>query len=134
MSPFRPSPLFSSPDPAASEAPDAVSPTLADVFRRYGDASRATHSVTAQQRRVMDAIRHCRTFEMGYHVDVCTHCGHTEIRPNSCGNRHCPHCQECNPPSAHDEIIMRPYSKRRNDHWLPFVGINEAFLAGYETQ
>ncbi len=41
----------------------------------------------------MDAIRHCRTFELGYHVEMCTHCGHTEIRPNSCGNRHCPACQ-----------------------------------------
>jgi hypothetical protein len=36
---------------------------------------------------------HCRTFERGYHVDVCSHCGHTEIRPNSCRNRYCPTCQ-----------------------------------------
>ena len=93
MSPFRPQPLFSTPDPASADVSEAPSPTLADVFRRYGDAYLATHSVTAQHRRVMEAIRHCRTFEMGYHVDVCTHCGHTEIRPNSCGNRHCPACQ-----------------------------------------
>ena len=93
MSPFRPQPLFTIPDPASTDTPDAASPTLADVFRQYGDVYLATHSVTAQQHRVMEAIRHCRTFEMGYHVDVCTHCGHTEIRPNSCGNRHCPACQ-----------------------------------------
>lgn len=93
MSPFRPQPLFTSPESASADASEAPSPTLADVFRRYGDVYLATHAVTAHQRRVMDAIRHCRTFEMGYHVDVCTHCGHTEIRPNSCGNRHCPACQ-----------------------------------------
>ncbi len=98
MSPFRPYPLFSTPDTTSAASPDtaspnAASPTLADVFRRYGDTYLATHSVTAQQRQVMDAIRHCRTFELGYHLDLCSHCGHTEIRPNSCGNRHCPACQ-----------------------------------------
>ncbi|MCP4404789.1 MAG: hypothetical protein GY801_46755 [bacterium] len=46
MSPFRPQPLFTSPESASPEASDAASPTLADVFRRYGDAYLATHSVT----------------------------------------------------------------------------------------
>jgi hypothetical protein len=93
MSPFRPQPLFTTSESASSDAPETTSPTLADVFRRYGDAYLISHSVTAQQRQVMDAIRSCRTFAMGYHMDVCTHCDHTEIRPNSCGNRHCPACQ-----------------------------------------
>jgi hypothetical protein len=66
---------------------------LADVFRRYGDAYLATHSTTARHRDVMEAIRQCRTFARGYHLDYCPDCGHTEIRPNSCGNRHCPTCQ-----------------------------------------
>ncbi len=93
MSPFCPQPLFSTPDTAFPVPPNAASPTLADVFRRYGDAYLATYAITPHQRQVMDAIRHCRTFALGYHVDVCTHCGHTEIHPNSCGNRHCPACQ-----------------------------------------
>ncbi len=67
MSPFRPQPLFNTPDPVFTESPDVVSPTLADVFRRYGGAYLAIHSVTSQQHQVMDAIRHCRTFELGYH-------------------------------------------------------------------
>ncbi len=58
----------------------------------------------------------------------------TRFNSWSIGELHVLSNKECNPPSAHDEIIMRPYSKRRNDHWLPLVGINEAFLAGYETQ
>lgn len=63
MSPFRPQPLLSTPDPASAPSPEAASPTLADVCRRYGEAYLATHAVTAQQRQVMDAIRQCRTFE-----------------------------------------------------------------------
>jgi hypothetical protein len=77
----------------AASSPEAVSPTLADVFRRYWDAYLCEHRVPKQHRKVVDAILHCRTFERGYHVDVCTHCGHTEIRPNSCRNRYCPTCQ-----------------------------------------
>lgn len=84
-------PYRAEPPPTSSSHPS--SPTLADVFRRYGDAYLATHTVTAQQRTVMEAIRQCRTFERGYHLDYCPDCGHTEIRPNSCGNRHCPTCQ-----------------------------------------
>lgn len=69
------------------------SPTLGDIFRQYGDAYMATHSLSEQQRKVIDAIRTCRTFKAGWHVDACTTCGHAEARPNSCGNRHCPLCQ-----------------------------------------
>jgi rubrerythrin len=76
-----------------SSASEVASPTLADVVRRYWDAYLSSHSVPKQHRKVVDAIRHCRTFERGYHVDMCTHCGHTEIRPNSCRNRYCPICQ-----------------------------------------
>ncbi len=78
------------------DSSQAASPTLADVFRRYGPTYLATHAVTLQQRKVMEAIQQCRTFARGYHLDVCTNCGHREIRPNSCGNRHCPTCQSKN--------------------------------------
>jgi len=67
--------------------------TLGDIFRQYGDAYMATHSLTKQQRKVIEAIRTCRTFKAGWHVDACSTCGHAEARPNSCGNRHCPLCQ-----------------------------------------
>jgi hypothetical protein len=69
------------------------SPTLGDIFRHYGDAYLASHAVTDRQRKVIEAIRTCRTFQAGWHVDVCPTCGHAEARPNSCGDRHCPLCQ-----------------------------------------
>lgn len=74
-------------------APTIVSPTLADIFCCYGDGYVRTHSVPTQHQQVMEAIRKCRSFELGYHIDVCPQCGHSEARPNSCGNRHCPACQ-----------------------------------------
>jgi hypothetical protein len=72
---------------------ETSSATLGDIFRHYGDAYIATHRLTDQQRKVIEAIRTCRTFKAGWHVDVCSTCGHAEARPNSCGNRHCPLCQ-----------------------------------------
>jgi hypothetical protein len=70
-------------------------PTVADVFRRYGDAYRADAGAvcsTAQQ-RVMTALARCRTAALGGHVERCDQCGHTRVWYNSCRNRHCPTCQ-----------------------------------------
>jgi len=68
---------------------------VADVFRRYGEAYRQQHgaSLSTAQRRVMTAIEHCRTAELGGHIEQCDACGHQRICYNSCRNRHCPKCQ-----------------------------------------
>jgi hypothetical protein len=70
-------------------------PTVAEVFRRYGDAYRADASAVCStaQRRVMTAIARCRTAALGGHVERCDQCGHTRVWYNSCRNRHCPTCQ-----------------------------------------
>ena len=69
--------------------------TVADVFRRSGDAYRfhAAGSLSTAQRRVMTAVERCRTAALGGHVEQCDQCGHTRVWDNSCGNRHCPTCQ-----------------------------------------
>ena len=74
---------------------DRPPPTVADVFRRYGDLDHddVGPSLTTAQRRVMTAITRCRTAALGGHVEQCDHCGHTRVWYNSCGNRHCPTCQ-----------------------------------------
>ena len=41
----------------------------------------------------VNAIAHCRTADLGGHVDACDSCGHQGISYNSCRNRHCPKCQ-----------------------------------------
>jgi hypothetical protein len=70
-------------------------PTVAEVFRRYGDAYRANAgaSLSTAQRRVMTAIERCRTAALGGHVEQCDHCGHTRVWYNSCRDRHCASCQ-----------------------------------------
>lgn len=74
---------------------DRQKPELADIFRRYGNAylKKFGVSMSAAQRRVMQAIESCRTALLGGHVEVCDHCGHQRVCYNSCSNRHCPKCQ-----------------------------------------
>ncbi len=74
---------------------DPATPTVADVFRRYGDIYRAQAGagLSTAQRRVMTAIARCRTAALGGHVEQCDHCGHTRVWYNSCRNRHCATCQ-----------------------------------------
>lgn len=45
------------------------------------------------QLRTLNAIRRCRTADSGELFVKCPECNHSEWRPLSCGNRHCPKCQ-----------------------------------------
>ena len=51
------------------------------------------HHMPSIQRKALDAIVKCRTGEAGAHVFECSDCGKTHIANSSCGNRHCPVCQ-----------------------------------------
>jgi hypothetical protein len=66
---------------------------VADIFRAHSEAYRATHPLTAEQRKVIWCIQACRTSVLGGHVEVCDDCDHKEPSYNSCRNRHCPKCQ-----------------------------------------
>jgi len=66
---------------------------LADIFRQYGPAYRASHRLPLAHLRVMRAIETCRTAALGGHIESCGQCGHQRIAYNSCRNRHCPKCQ-----------------------------------------
>ena len=74
---------------------DRPTPTVADVFRRYGDAYRdhAGASLPGANQRVMTAITACRTAALGGHVEQCDDCQYRRVWYNSCRNRHCPTCQ-----------------------------------------
>jgi hypothetical protein len=75
------------------EAGTGGAPEVADIFRAYGEAYRATHHLSGQQLRVMQAIATCRTAALGGHMAQCDRCGIQVMRYHSCGNRHCPKCQ-----------------------------------------
>ena len=50
-------------------------------------------STNGWQHRTLQAIRRCRTIEMGGHIDLCNRCKKIHFAYNSCRNRHCPRCQ-----------------------------------------
>lgn len=68
---------------------------VADVIRAAGDSffDRSRGWFSWLHRKVLHAIRFCRTAALGGHVDECSRCGHRTISFNSCRNRHCPKCQ-----------------------------------------
>jgi hypothetical protein len=74
---------------------DRSSPTVADVFRRYGDTYRTQggRALPVAHQRVMTAITACRTAALGGHVEQCDDCKYRRVWYNSCRNRHCPTCQ-----------------------------------------
>jgi len=57
------------------------------------------HRMPEVQRRALEAIISCRTPDAGGHVYECPKCGEIHLAHSSCGNRHCPVCQ--NDKAAH---------------------------------
>ena len=63
---------------------------IGEILRGYDvDLTKYSH----HQRRVLWALRDCRTAALGGHIDACDACGNIKISYNSCRNRHCPKCQ-----------------------------------------
>jgi hypothetical protein len=71
-------------------------PTVADVLRRYGRdyLDRFGATMPAEHKKVLHAISACRTGELGMVLYRCESCGRTHAMGRSCGNRHCPTCQQ----------------------------------------
>lgn len=67
--------------------------TIQDIFITYGDKYIKKHNLSKEQWKVFNAIRNCKTKELGFHVSTCSECGEEYIGYNSCRNRHCPMCQ-----------------------------------------
>jgi hypothetical protein len=80
--------------PMAGRAEGSAPPwEIADIFRHYGAAYRATHPVPPSAQRVMHDLTICRTVHLGGHTEQCPHCGFERYAYNACRNRHCPKCQ-----------------------------------------
>jgi hypothetical protein len=69
---------------------------MAQIIRDYGENYVQNNEVLKQHIRVLNALKICRTAELGGHVDRCDSCSHERISYNSCRNRHCPKCQNTN--------------------------------------
>lgn len=59
----------------------------ADFLRQF------RHRLSADQRRALSAIRHCRGPGSPMMQVRCGDCDHQRLVPHSCGHRLCPHCQ-----------------------------------------
>ena len=71
------------------------SPTVGEIFRRYGPAYVAKYGsrMSIDQQRALQMIQRCRTGRLGSIVYHCSSCGTEHRVLRSCGNRHCPACQ-----------------------------------------
>jgi hypothetical protein len=71
------------------------SPTLADIFTRFGPAYRELYGdrMPLAHLKAMHAIETCRTPAQGGHLYQCDTCGKQHFVYHSCRNRHCPACQ-----------------------------------------
>jgi hypothetical protein len=71
-------------------------PTVAEVLRRHvaGYLERFCAAMPAEHKKVLRAICTCRTGELGTVVFQCLACGGRHFMARSCGNRHCPTCQQ----------------------------------------
>jgi hypothetical protein len=68
---------------------------VADIFRAHGPTWRHQERghFSLGQLKVMSAVEHCRSAELGGHALRCSSCAQPQIAYNSCRNRHCPKCQ-----------------------------------------
>ena len=67
--------------------------TIQDIFQKFGEEYISIYNLSDEQWKVFNAIKKCKTKELGIHTITCSECGDTTIGYNSCRNRHCPMCQ-----------------------------------------
>jgi hypothetical protein len=96
-----------------------LSPELADVITKFG----TDVEVSSHQRRTLEALRRCRTAELGGHIDTCDSCGHLHISYNSCRNRHCNKCQGLN---------KEAWIIQQEDQLLPVAHFHVVFTLPHE--
>jgi len=65
--------------------------TIAQIIT--GQWDQVVARCNSYQIRILHAIKSCRTAALGGELYQCDKCHSTHVRYNSCGNRHCPRCQ-----------------------------------------
>lgn len=72
------------------------------------------NSLSRDKRRVLEAVKSCRTAHLGTHFTTCSNCNYQEFSYNSCRNRHCPKCQGAATArwveSREEELLPVPYA------------------------
>jgi hypothetical protein len=69
--------------------------TLRDIFTAFAPEYLARYpNLPLAHRKVIRAIQQCQSGHYGYSLYQCPHCGGHHRVNHSCGNRHCPQCQQ----------------------------------------
>lgn len=66
---------------------------IREIFLDSLDWYLQNNSPSSDQMAAANAIRTCKTGELGYNASKCDECGHIELHSCSCRNRSCPNCQ-----------------------------------------
>lgn len=68
---------------------------LADIIEEFGGdfIQKYDDKLLPSQIATLNAIKNCRTIHSPKMEVQCDDCNHQHFIPHSCGNRHCPHCQ-----------------------------------------
>ena len=66
--------------------------TLQSLFQQHYASFAAKYGVSRDMSRAAWAVTHCRTRELGGHVNSCPEGHFHQIAYNSCRHRSCPHC------------------------------------------
>lgn len=103
--------------------------TVQDIFVKYGDEYIKNHNLSKEQFKVFNAIRNCKTKNLGYHISTCKECGEEYLGYNSCRNRHCPMCQNY----AREKWIQKESSYLLDSKYFHIITtvpyeLNELFL------
>jgi hypothetical protein len=87
--------------------------TVQDLFQTFYPQYKENYRPSMEQAKAAKGILNCRTSTLGGHAYECETCGHTEVRYNSCRNRHCTLCQGVNKAVWVDkrkkDILNAPY-------------------------
>jgi len=67
--------------------------TLAQTLKVFLPEYLQSHSLPAQQLKVLRRLELCRSPQLGWSVWQCEQCHHSHWRLNGCGDRHCSSCQ-----------------------------------------
>jgi hypothetical protein len=69
-------------------------PTLAEIIQAHRADYQAQYSVSPLERQTLEALLACRSGSYGSTLYQCSDCGQKHFIHRSCGNRHCPQCQQ----------------------------------------
>lgn len=66
---------------------------IQEILNNGLDRYEKEHKIVMHKKKVINAIKNCKTANIGAHKYICDECRYEEIAYNSCRNRHCPNCQ-----------------------------------------